>query len=136
MNRRLNWRLWGGLLLAIVAFISYFALFAQFAVTRDVPWASFLLFAIAIGLLISGWRRASGKVLPSIVVVLGLLVLGAFTFSVTVGSKNLPISDRAPAVGQKAPTFALPDTNNQRVALADVVSGSNGVLLVFYRGHW
>jgi peroxiredoxin len=39
-------------------------------------------------------------------------------------------------VGQKAPAFALPDTNNRTVALADVLSQSRGVVLVFYRGYW
>jgi hypothetical protein len=136
MKQRFNWPLWSGLLLAVVAFVSYFALFAQYEITRDVPWTSFLLFAVAAVLLISGWRRAARKILPSIVAVLGILVLGAFTFLVTVGSKGLPVSSGAPAVGKKAPLFALADTNNRPVSLSNALAGSNGVLLVFYRGHW
>jgi 4-amino-4-deoxy-L-arabinose transferase-like glycosyltransferase len=136
MSRRFNWPLWSGLLLVVVAVVSYFAIFTRFPVTRDVPWVSFILLAIAIALLISGWRRASRKILPSIVTALGLLLVGAFTYTVTLGSRNLPASDRAPAVGQMAPGFALPDTNNRTVALADVLSQSRGVLLVFYRGYW
>jgi hypothetical protein len=136
MRSRFNWPLWSGLLLAVVAFISYFAFFARFEVTRDVPWVSFVLFAIAIALLISGWRRAPRKIVATIVAVLGFLILGLFTFSITIGSKNLPVSQRAPAVAQKAPTFTLPDTNNRMVSLAGVLSRSNGVVLVFYRGHW
>jgi hypothetical protein len=87
-------------------------------------------------LLVMGWRRAPRKFLASIVTVLGLLVIGAFTFMVTAGTKNLPLSNRAPAIGQTAPAFALPDTGGRTVALADALDGSNGVLLVFYRGHW
>jgi hypothetical protein len=136
MKQRFNWPLWTGLLLAVVAFVSYFALFAQFEITRDVPWASFILFAVAVLLLISGWRRATRKILPSIVAALGIVVLGAFTFLVTVGTKDLPASDGAPKVGEKAPAFTLADTNNRPLSLANAATGSNGVLLVFYRGHW
>ena len=136
MKQRFNWRLWGGLLLTVAAFLGYFLLLSQFEVTRDVPWAPFVLFVIAALLLISGWRRASRKILPSIVAVLGFLIIGAFTFMVTAGSKNLPASTDAPAVGEKVPAFALADTNKRVVSLTEVLAGSRGVLLVFYRGHW
>ena len=136
MKQRFNWALWTGLILAAVAFASYFLFFARFPVTRDVPWANFLLFVIAVALLVTGWRRAPRKILPSIVAALGIIVIGAFTFLVTAGTKNLPLSDRAPAVGEKAPAFALSDTANRTVSLGDVLNGSNGVLLVFYRGYW
>ncbi len=136
MKRSFNWQLWTGLLLAIAAFVSYFAVFAKFPITRDVPWASFVLFAIALALLIVGWRRAAKKLVPSIVATLGLLVIGAFTYTVTVGSKNLPGSASAPAVGEKAPEFTLADTNGRPVSLSSLLSGSNGVLLIFYRGYW
>ena len=134
--KRFNWRLWLGLLLVVAAFVSYFAVFSQFVITRDVPWVPFLLFLLAAFLLVSGWRRAPRKILASIVAALGFFVIGAFTFLVTIGSRNLPASHRAPAIGQQAPAFALPDTNGRTVALADLLRGSNGVLLVFYRGHW
>lgn len=133
---KFNWRIWSGLALCVVAFLSYFMLFVQFQPTRDVPWPSFLLFAVAVVLLISGWRRAPRKILASIVAVLGLLVLGAFTFLMTVGTKGLPVSAAAPQVGQKAPDFALPDTRGRTTSLSQLLAESNGVLLVFYRGHW
>jgi energy-coupling factor transporter transmembrane protein EcfT len=136
MKRTFNWRLWLGLLLAIVAFVSYFAFFYQFPITRDVPWVSFALFLAAIALLISGWRRAPRKILASIVTVLGLFVAGAFTFLVTVGSKDLPASQAAPAIGQQVPDFTLPDTQGRPVSLANVLGQSNGVVLIFYRGYW
>ena len=136
MKRAFNWRLWTGLLLAFVAPVSYFFFFANYAVTRDVPWTAFLLIAIALVLLVSGWRRAPKKLVPSLVAALALFLIGAFTFLVTIGSKNLPLSASAPALGGKAPEFTLADTNGRPVTLSSLLSGSNGVLLVFYRGHW
>jgi hypothetical protein len=136
MKGRFNWPLWSGLLLSVVAFLSYYGFFSQFPVTRDVPWVPFLLFLIAAVLLVMGWRRAPRKTLASIVAVLELAVIGVFVLLVTVSSRDLPRSGRAPAVGQQAHAFALPDTQNRTVALSDLVQGSNGVLLVFYRGYW
>ncbi|MDP9192400.1 MAG: hypothetical protein M3P06_11940 [Acidobacteriota bacterium] len=136
MKRPWNWHHWSGLALALVAFFSYFLFFVRFPMTRDIPWVPFILFLIATVLLISGWRRASRKLLPSIVTLVGFLIIGAFTFVVTVGTKNLPASLNAPAVGEKAPPFALPDTNNKTVSLSSVLAESNGVLLIFYRGFW
>ena len=136
MKRRFNWQLWGGLLLAVVAFLSYYMFFARFAVTRDVPWVPLLLFLTAVVLLITGWRRAPGKIIPTIVVALGLFVAGTFTYLVTVFSKQLPIAEAAPSVGQKAPDFALRDTANREVRLSSLLAQSNGVVLIFYRGYW
>ena len=133
--KRFNWRLWSGLLFAIVAFFSYFAFFARFAMTRDVPWASFILFLVAMSLLVLGWRRAERKILPSIVVAFGVVIVSAFTFYIIAGTETPP-SYRAPAVGQMVPAFTLPDTKGSMVSLGDTLNGSNGVLLVFYRGFW
>lgn len=136
MKRRFNWRLWGGLLLAVVAFFSYFTFFVRYPSTRDVPWVSFLLFLGAVSLLVAGWRRAPRKIVASIVLALGLAVTGFFTFAVTLGSRQMPAADGAPAVGQKVPEFTLRDTANRNVALSQMLGQSNGVLLVFYRGFW
>jgi hypothetical protein len=134
--RRFNWPLWSGLLLAILAFLSYFFFFARFPITRDVPWASYLLFLVAIALLVAGWRRAPKKILPTIITVLGLFVAGVFTFIVNAFTKDLPVSPHAPAIGTKAPEIVLLDANKHTVALSQLLGSSNGVLLVFYRGYW
>ena len=134
--KRFNWQLWGGLVLAVAAFLSYFTFFSQYAITRDVPCVSFALFLVAIALLVAGWRRAPRKILASIVTVLGLFIAGAFTFMVTMGSKGLPVAQGAPAVGQQAPDFTLPDSQGRTVSLSNVLAQSNGVVLIFYRGYW
>lgn len=135
MNTPFNWRSWTGLLLCVFAFISYFAIFTRWPVTRDVPWASFLLFAAALVLLAAGWRRAPKKIAASIAAILGVLILGLFTYLIA-GTKGLPASAGAPRVGQKAPQFALADTRGRTTSLSQLLAGSNGVLLIFYRGYW
>jgi hypothetical protein len=137
MSRRFNWPLWSGFALSVAAFVSYFLFFMRFPAMRDTPWATFLLFAIAIGLLILGLRRASGRrILAWIVTVLGVGV--AALFCVGVMMAPLPKSEGATAVGAKAPDFVLLDTNRHPVALSQLlaVPGTKGVMLVFYRGYW
>ncbi|MEO8034409.1 MAG: hypothetical protein ABI837_08240 [Acidobacteriota bacterium] len=93
--RRWNWSLWLGLMLSVAAFATYFAIFARYPVTRDIPWASFLLFAIALALLVAGVRRASRKIIPVIVAFIGAGILVFFTTIILVGSKDLPLSHGA-----------------------------------------
>jgi len=132
-----NWPLWTGLILAVAAFLSYFVFFARFVITRDVPWASYLLFIVATVLLVTGVRRAERKIGPSIVAFIGIAIFGFFILATTVGTRMIPPSVNAPRVGQKAPDFALRDTANQVVTLAALEqSAPKGVLLVFYRGYW
>jgi energy-coupling factor transporter transmembrane protein EcfT len=134
--KRFNWRLWTGLVLTVVAFLSYYMYFAQFVATRDVPWVPYIMMAIAAFLLVTGWRRAPRKILASIVIVLGFFVIGTFTYLTTIFSRDLPAAANAPAVGRKAPDFALRDTNGRTITLGNLLEGSNGVLLIFYRGYW
>ena len=132
----MNGRLWGGLLLSIVAAFSYFFFFYRFPITRDVPWINLILFVAAIALLISGFRRARRKIWAGIGVAVGILVFIGFVFVVTIGSR-LPLSPSAPRVGQKAPDFALLDSTRHQVSLAQLLASSpRGVVLVFYRGFW
>jgi hypothetical protein len=149
-QRRWNWNLWAGFLFCLVGFAS-FPLFARFPVTRDVPWVNFLFFAIGLGFLVFGLKRAlrhpeqyRGKVVGPILATLSLLVVGFFGFIVFYMTRQLPASADAPRVGQKAPEFVLPDTNNQLVSLASLLSSPlanaqappKGVVLIFYRGYW
>lgn len=149
--RRINWPLWVGLLLTIAAFMSYFFIFVWFPITRDFPWANFLLFLLAAVLLFLGLRRgfASGrphptrsKIISVIVSAFCVLVIGLFAFAYFVGGRMLPASKGAPQVGQRAPDFTLPDTTGKQVSLNELMTtpingkAPRGVLLIFYRGYW
>ncbi len=148
-TRSFNWPVWAGLLLSVVAFISYFFVFVRFPVTRDFPWASLLLFAAAAALLLVGVRRAfapgrrlGAKVAGVVAASLGVAVLGFFVFSTFIMSRWMPAAQGAPQVGRKAPDFSLSDTEGRTVSLSELLStplngkAPKGVLLVFYRGHW
>ena len=130
-------RVWMGLALAIVAFLSYPLFLYRFPITRDVPWVNFVLFAIATVLLVSGVRRATKKVLPAIVATIGIAMFALFVIGTTVLTRMLPASHAAPKVGDRAPEFALRDTTGKVVTLSSLVaSAPRGVVLIFYRGYW
>jgi hypothetical protein len=137
MDRRFNWQLWSGFTLSIVAFASYFAFFIRFPATRDVPLPTLILFAIAIVLLVVGLRSARRhRPLAWIVSIFGIAVAAFFCFAVFIGSRQIPVSATAAAVGAKAPDFVLLDINRKPVALAQLLAApsNKGVVLIFYRG--
>lgn len=152
MKRRLNWPLWTGFLLSVVAFFSFVFVFSRFPVTRDFPWANLLLFAVAAALLIVGLRRAfsqpslyRGKIFGPILAVLSVAIFGLFFYSLFIAARQLPSAKASPQVGEQAPQFTLLDANAKPVTLSELLStplpgspiGSpKGVLLVFYRGYW
>lgn len=139
-----------GFLVCVVAFLSYFYVFSRFAVTRDVPWAAWLLFALGLGLLAAGLARPyrqperyRGRVAGPILGVLSLAIVGFFFFYTVVQSRQLPAAAGAPEVGERAPDFVLTDSEGRSVRLYDLVgpaAGGSGpsswVVLVFYRGYW
>ena len=147
--KNLNWQLWAGFVLTVFSFLSYPFLFIDYPLLRDFPWLNLLLFALALGLLILGLRRAFrpdrkaiSKVSAVVVATLGVLVMIFFMFIAFIEARRLPASAGAPKVGQKAPDFTLADVNNKPVALAELLSqpinnkAAKGVLLIFYRGYW
>jgi hypothetical protein len=147
--KRLNWPIWAGFVLSLVAGFSYPILFIRWPITRDFPWANLILFAIAVVLLFLGLRRALkpdkrivSKIFSSLAAGLGVLLLAAFLFGVFVAGRWLPASAAAPQVGQKAPAFTLTDANDKPVTLAQLLTEPvnnqppKGVLLIFYRGYW
>ena len=149
-KRRPNAPLWIGFLVAMFAFLSYVPIFARYPSTRDMPWANFLIFAIALGLLFAGLRRAfsepslyRGKIAGPVLTTLSIAALALFCFFTFSLGKRLPPSTQAPKVGQKAPDFALADTSGATVTLASLLSApitasqpTKGVVLIFYRGYW
>ena len=150
VKRRRNALLWWGFILSLVALGSYVPVFAKYPVTRDVPWANYLLFALALALLFVGLRRAfaqpnlyRGKIAGPILTTLSVAALAFFCFTIFSLGKHLPPSTQAPKVGQKAPDFTLTDTTGAIVTLTSLLSTptaasqpTKGVALVFYRGYW
>ena len=150
-TRRFNWPLWVGFVLTLAAFMTYFSVFIWFPVTRDFPWASLLIFLLAVVLLVMGVRRGfsadhphptRSKIITSIIATLSVIVIGFFVFTVFVAARWLPASKGAPQVGQQAPDFTLSDTTGKQVSLTELRTTSidgkapKGVLLIFYRGYW
>jgi hypothetical protein len=141
MKRNWNWPLWIGFVVAVGGVFTY-EFFAQFPVTRDFPWVNLLLFGIGVTLLLVGLFRAfgrpqvyRGKVFGSIFGVISVLFFAFFAYEIFYVLRQVPISAQAPRVGEKAPEFSLPEQNGESVALADLLS-PDGVVLIFYRGHW
>lgn len=147
--KRLNWQIWAGFVLSLVAGLSYPFLFVRWAITREFPWANLVLFALAMVLLFFGLRRAFkpdkrivSKVFSSLAAALGVLLLAGLLFMIFVMGSWLPRSVGAPQAGQKAPDFTLTDSNNKPVTLAQLLTEPidnkppKGVLLIFYRGYW
>ena len=142
MKRRWNWPIWVGFVVVIAGVFSY-EFFARFPNTRDLPWANLLLFAIGIALLISGLFRAfgrpqvyRGKIFGSIFAVIAVLVVALFSYEIFYALRQVPASAGAPHVGRKAPDFLLLGQNGKPVGLGDLLSGSRGAVLIFYRGFW
>jgi hypothetical protein len=159
MERRRNFLPLAGLLVCLLAFASYFLFFYRFPVTRDVPWANWLLFALGLGLAAVGVRRPfrlperyRGRWTSAVLALLSVAVAGLFLFATTLGSRHLPASADAPKVGQKAPDFVLEDSANRAVRLYGLLGATNAsanpvtpaitagrtswVILIFYRGYW
>jgi len=143
LKRRWNVFIWAGFAVVLAAFISYIPLFAVFPITRDIPWANYLLFLAGGALLAVGVSRAfrdrgryGGKISGSILTALSTLLLVLFVLFVTYFSKQIPSAGSALGVGRKAPAFLLPDTSGKPVSSADVLKNHRGMVLIFYRGYW
>jgi hypothetical protein len=142
LKRRRNILSWAGFAIVLVALVSYVPFFALFPATRDIPWANYLLFLAGSILLAVGVRRAfreperyRGKVSGSILAALSVLLFAFFVASVTYFAKQIP-APGALAVGRKAPPFVLADAAGKPVSSADLLTGHRGLVLVFYRGYW
>lgn len=142
-KRSWNLLVWLGFLFVLAGFLSYTTLFARFPVSRDFPWANLLLFCVGAVLLVAGLVRAfgkprayRGKIFGSVFGIVSALMIALFCYGFFYEARQAPLSTGAPRVGQKAPEFTLHDKDNKPVALADLLSGSKAVVLIFYRGFW
>ena len=143
MKRHANVPIWAGFAVVIAAVASYIPVFTPFPVTRDIPWANYLLFLLGGGLLAAGVRRAfrdpehyRGKVSGSILAVLSVVLFALFMGSILYAGKQIPSAERAPRPGQTAPPFVLQDIAGKEVASSDLFKGHRAVVLIFYRGYW
>jgi hypothetical protein len=150
-EKRRNWAMWSGFLLALGAVLCNIILFGNLPGRHAVPWVSLLLALIGLILVVRGLllvfgqpRIYRGKVLTSIMSLVSLLLVGATIF-IFFSARALPASASAPQVGQKVPEFTLADTSGQPVSLDQLfAAGANdlqaspprAVLLIFYRGYW
>jgi len=141
MKRKWNWPLWVGFVVAVGGLFSY-EYFVRFPITRDFPWANLLLFGIGAALLLIGLFRAfgrpqvyRGKVFGAILAAIAFFLFGFFSYEIFYVLRQVPRSAQAPEVGERARNFSLPDQNGTQIALGDLLS-PNGVVLIFYRGHW
>jgi hypothetical protein len=160
MRRSWNWAVWIGVLVVIVGVVSYPLYFVRFPALRDFPWANLALLALGLALIGAGVARAfrqpnlyRGKLFGSALGALMLALAALFCYGIFIGAHHvLPASPGAPQVGQAAPDFTLPDSNNNPVNLTAILNSpfaSNGqasssagaaptagVVLIFYRGYW
>ena len=160
MKRSWNWAVWTGAFLVFLGVVSYPLFFVRFPTLRDFPWANLPMIALGLVLLALGLVRAfrhsdlfRGKIFGSVLAVLALAISGFFLYGIFIGARHvLPASHDAPRVGQMAPDFTLPDSQNHPVSLTgalhspfapESVLGAEkgaaraaGVVLIFYRGYW
>ena len=143
MKRSWNLPIWIGFAIVLVALGSYVPIFVKFAVTRDVPWVNYLLLLLGIGVLALGLRRAyleplryRGKVSGSILGAAAVVLAGAFVMFTVYLTKQIPSSESALHLGERAPAFTLRNADGKPVTLSDLMSKHRAVVLIFYRGYW
>ena len=160
MKRSWNWAVWTGASLVFLGVVSYPLFFVRFQGLRDFPWANLPMIALGLVLLALGLVRAfrdpdlcRGKIFGSVLAVLALAFSGFFLYGIFIGARHvLPASHDAPRVGQTAPDFTLPDSQNHPVSLTGALNSpftpesatgaekdaaeAAGVVLIFYRGYW
>jgi len=153
MTRRRNLLPVAGFVFCAIALMSYPTFFVRFAPTRDVPWASWLLFAAGLALggvgLVRAFRfpdRYRGRVLGPILGVVSVAALVFFVFMTEIWSRQLPPSAGAPKIGEKAPDFTLFDAGGRPIRLSELLhlppetsnhtATGSWALLIFYRGYW
>ena len=126
--------IWLGPILAVVAVLTYFTVFVNWPITRDVPWVNLGLLALAIGLSIAGLRRSRRRWLAAGGLALSLILSGFFVWYCYVFAYEIPSAALALDVGAPVPAVVLRDDQSRDVDLAEI--SRDKLVLVFFRGHW
>jgi energy-coupling factor transporter transmembrane protein EcfT len=143
--------LWLALLFAVTAVLCNFVFFLNPPAQKTIPWLSLALAITALAFLAIGAknvfsqpRTITAKILGSLVVLIALLFSAGSIFGFF-QARAVPASTGAPQIGQKVPSFTLPDTNNRPISLNELLAARptdssptapKAVLLIFYRGYW
>ncbi len=130
-------RIWIGPLVALVAVASYFAVFLNYPPTRDVPWPSYALLALAVvasTLALVGAVRARRRIVLAALADTVTVALAAFFLFYCLAFTKLPEVPGALALGAQAPEIVLVDDRGAAVDIAALARDK--LVLVFYRGHW
>ena len=146
-----NSSLWIGLVIALAATLCNVILFLNPPAQSLIPWLSLVLGTLALVFIAVGVKnlftqsRTIGRRVLGVFVALIALLFSAGSIFLFTQARAVPPSTDAPQVGQKAPDFTLPDSNNQNVSLTQLFAPAPGdassvaphaVLLIFYRGYW
>ncbi len=148
MKRRKNAVIWIGFLIVAATAVAYVPAVQRFPQLQDAAWPTLALFVTGAALMAWGVARAfrqpqifRGRILGTILLVLGLAFTGLFAFSIFVVARQLPASEQAPRAGMPAPDFTLKDARGAAVSLADLLDPAKpgqggGAVIIFYRGYW
>jgi hypothetical protein len=109
MKRHWNLTIWIGFLIVLAAPFIYLSVFLRYPALRDAPWTTLAIPALGIGLMVRGVRRAwrrpeayRGRIAGSILLSLGVACVALFAFEIFYRARQLPASQGAPRVGEKA----------------------------------
>jgi hypothetical protein len=131
--KKRNHLVWVGALLSLFGLVSYFTIFARFAVLRDFPWLNLPLVLIGLGLSIWALQRrlSPWSAIGALMSAACAALLVGYVFIL---SDQLPDVATVIEVGAPAPAFSLSDHTGATVELADFEG--KPLVLVFYRGFW
>ena len=136
--RRRNHLLWICPLVVFAGFVSYYQVFARFAVLRDFPWVNLPVMWVGVVLSALGvraaFREGRRKILGPIALIFSLLVAGLFHAYIFWYSYRMPGETTITSAMTLAPDFTLTDQHGRSLTLSDL-RGRKAVL-IFYRGHW
>lgn len=119
--------------------LSYFFVFAQWPLTRDIPWVNYIILLLALGLTGYGvanvWAKGLGSKIASITSLFFSAAFPVLFIGYVFGLSNqLPSAEQAVSTGNALPDLVLTGDDGEPINVADVAQDK--LILVFFRGHW